>query len=72
MAGQLKFSWMLIVAMYIVEREGLDAIVGCKVCGKVQANHPQLPHIAIVRMRGVYGFAPGAHTWTAHEQLKLC
>ena len=44
-----------IVAMLIVEREGLDVIVGCKVCGKVHAvepNHPQLPLVAIVRMRG--------------------
>ena len=60
------YTWrdVLIVAVYIVEREGLDAIVGSKVCGKVHAmepNHPQLPHVAISRMRGSYGSAPGAH-----------
>ena len=53
----------LIVAMFIVEREGLDVIVGSKVCGKVHAvelNHPQPLRVVIVRMRGSYGPAPGA------------
>ena len=53
-------------------------IVGCKVCGKVHAvdpNHPQLPRVAVVRMCGIYGSAPGAHRYaritTVNKLIKL-